>query len=135
MSKRTIAALLLVAWAAAMPAPARAWVAAGGYRGGAAIAYHPPCCYNRGAVAGAAVAGAVVGAAAATTAAAAYASEPVYYSAPDAYAPAEGTVVASLPEGCGGTMSINGVSYVSCGGVFYTPFYSGGALMYRAATP
>jgi hypothetical protein len=59
----------------------------------------------------------------------------VYYAAPVSYAPAVGTVVAALPPtGCS-SMSVNGVSYMNCAGVFYMPFYSGGALMYQVAQP
>jgi hypothetical protein len=32
-------------------------------------------------------------------------------------------------------MSIGGISYMNCAGVFYMPFYSGGALMYQVANP
>ncbi len=139
MNRRTIATLLAVACAAAMPAPARAWVAAGGYRGGVAVGYHPPCCYHPGysgaAVAGAAIGGAMVGAAVASAAAApVYTAAPVYYAAPVAYAPAVGTVVSSIPGGCS-SMSVGGISYMNCAGVFYMPFYSGGALMYQVAQP
>jgi len=131
MTRKTLATLLAAALLAALPAPAGAWVAAGGYRGGVAVGYHPPCCYHGAAVAGAAVAGAAVGAAAAS---AAYAAAPVYYAAPVAYAPPVGTVVASLPGGCS-SMSVNGISYMNCAGIFYMPFYSGGALMYQVANP
>jgi hypothetical protein len=131
MTRKTLATLLAAALLAALPAPAGAWVAAGGYRGGVAIGYRPPCCYHGAAVAGAAVAGAAVGAAAAS---AAYAAAPVYYAAPVAYAPPVGTVVASLPGGCS-SMSVNGISYMNCAGIFYMPFYSGGALMYQVANP
>ena len=135
MNKRTVATLLAVALIAMMPAPAGAWVAAGGYRGGVAVAYHPPCCYHPGysgaAVAGAAIGGAMVGAAVAS---AAYAPAPVYYAAPVTYAPAVGTVVASIPPDCS-SMSVGGVSYMNCAGIFYMPFYSGGALMYQVAQP
>jgi hypothetical protein len=131
MRKLTAAAALLAVFASLSPAPALGWVAAGGWHGGVAVGYHPPCCYGGAAVAGAAVAGAMVGAAAAS---AAYASAPVYYAAPVAYAPPVGTVVASLPPGCS-SMSVNGRSYMSCGGVWYMPFYSGGALMYQVTTP
>ena len=141
MKKTTITALLVLALLASTPA--RAWVAAGGYHGGAvAVGYHPPCCYHAGysgaAVAGAAVAGAMVGAAVASAAAPApvyYAAPaPVYYAAPTTYAPAVGTVVASLPGACS-SISINGVSYMNCSGIFYMPFYSSGALMYQVANP
>lgn len=144
MKKRTVATLLAAALIATMPAPARAWVAAGGYHGGVAVGYHPPCCYHAGysgaAVAGAAVAGVMVGAAVASAAQPApapvyYAAPaPVYYAAPVSYAPAVGTVVAGLPPGCS-SMSISGVSYMNCAGVFYMPFYSGGALMYQVTNP
>jgi hypothetical protein len=59
---------------------------------------------------------------------------PVYYAAPVTYTPAVGTVVASLPGACS-SISINGVSYMNCSGVFYLPFYSSGALMYQVANP
>ena len=36
--------------------------------------------------------------------------------------------------GCG-SMSVNGINYMNCAGVFYMPFYSGGALMYQVTTP
>ncbi len=136
MTTRALVTLLAAGLLAVLPAPAGAWVAAGGYRGGAvAVGYRPPCCYSGAAVAGAAVAGAMVGAAAASAASAAYAPAPVYYAAPVTYAPAVGTVVASLPPtGCS-SMSVNGISYMNCGGVFYMPFYSGGALMYQVANP
>jgi hypothetical protein len=126
-------AALLLAFA---PSSAYAWVAVGGYHGGVAVGYRPPCCYSGAAVAGAAVAGAMVGAAVATAAQPAYypAPAPVYYAAPVSYAPAVGTIVASLPDGCS-SMSVNGRSYMNCGGVFYMPFYSGGALMYQVTTP
>jgi hypothetical protein len=133
MKTKKIAALFtLVLVTAAMPA--RAWVAVGGYRGGVAVGYRPPCCYGGAAVAGAAVAGAMVGAAVATSAAPVYTAAPVYYAAPVAYAPPIGTVVASIPPNCS-SMSVNGVSYMNCSGIFYMPFYSGGALMYRVSQP
>ncbi len=140
--KKNLATLLAAALLATLPAPAHAWVAAGGYHGGVAVGYHPPCCYHGGysgaAVAGAAIGGAMVGAAVATAAQPApvyYAAPaPVYYAAPVTYAPAVGTVVASLPGACS-SISINGVSYLNCSGVFYLPFYSGGALMYQVANP
>ena len=140
MKKRTVATLLAAAVLATLPAPASAWVAAGGYHGRVAVGYHPPCCYHSGAsVAGAAVAGVVVGAAIASAAKPAPAPvyvmpAPIYYAPPVAYAPAVGTVVVSLPGGCG-SMPINGISYMNCAGVFYMPFYSGGALMYQVAIP
>lgn len=134
MTRKTLATLLAAALLAVLPSPAGAWVAAGGYRGGVAVAYHPPCCYGGAAVAGAAVAGAMVGAAATSAAYASYAAAPVYYAAPVAYAPPVGTVVASLPGGCS-SMSVNGISYMNCAGIFYMPFYSGGALMYQVANP
>ncbi len=142
MTNRALATLLAAALLAAMPSPARAWVAAGGYHGAVAVGYHPPCCYHAGysgaAVAGAAVAGAMVGAAATSAAYASapvYTAAPVYYAAPVSYAPAVGTVVAALPAtGCS-SMSVNGISYMNCAGVFYMPFYSGGALMYQVAQP
>ena len=142
MRKRTVATLLAAALLAMMPVPASAWVAAGGYHGAVAVGYHPPCCYHGGysgaAVAGAAIGGAMVGAAVASAAAApvyySTAPAPVYYAAPVTYAPAVGTVVASIPGGCS-SMSVNGVSYMNCAGVFYMPFYSGGALMYQVANP
>jgi len=132
--KKIIAAAALLSVAVSLsPSPALGWVAAGGYHGAVAVGYRPPCCYGGAAVAGAAVAGAAVGAAVASTAYAAAAS-PVYYAAPVAYAPAVGTVVASLPPGCS-SMSVNGTSYMNCGGVWYLPFYSGGALMYQVTNP
>ena len=142
MNKRTLAALLTAALLASVPTPALAWVAAGGYHGGVAVGYHPPCCYHGGysgaAVAGAAIGGAMVGAAVATAAKPApvyYAAPaPVYYAAPVTYAPAVGTVVTMLPGACS-SMSVNGISYMNCAGVFYMPFYSGGALMYQVANP
>lgn len=142
MKKTTVATLLAAALLAMMPSPARAWVAAGGYHGGVAVGYHPPCCYHGysgAAVAGAAIGGAMIGAAVASShpapAPVYYAAPaPVYYAAPVAYAPAVGTVVAALPPGCS-SMSINGISYMNCAGVFYMPFYSGGALMYQVANP
>jgi hypothetical protein len=140
MKKTTVATLLAAALLAMVASPARAWVAAGGYHGGYAVGYHPPCCYHGGysgaAVAGAAIGGAMVGAAVASAAQPApvyYAAPaPVYYAAPVAYAPPVGTVVASLPGACS-SISINGVSYMNCAGIFYMPFYSGGALMYQVA--
>jgi hypothetical protein len=141
MKKRTLATLLSAALLAAMPSPARAWVAAGGYHGGVAVGYHPPCCYHGGysgaAVAGAAIGGAMIGAAVASSAKPTtvyVAPAPVYYAAPVAYAPAVGTVVVGLPGACS-SISIGGVSYMNCAGVFYMPFYSGGALMYQVAQP
>jgi hypothetical protein len=141
MKNKTIAALLAAALFALMPTPAHAWVAAGGYHGAVAVGYHPPCCYHAGysgaAVAGAAIGGMMVGAAVASAAkpAPVYVAAPVYYAAPVSYAPAVGTVVAGLPPtGCS-SMSISGVSYMNCAGVFYMPFYSGGALMYQVAQP
>jgi len=139
MNRKTVAAFLSAALIASVATPARAWVAAGGWHGGVAVGYHPPCCYGGAAVAGAAIGGAMVGAAVASTAyrpAPVYyaAPAPVYYAAPVMYAPPIGTVVASLPPGCS-SMSINGVSYMNCAGVFYMPFYSGGALMYQVTTP
>ena len=133
MKRLTAAAALLAVVVSLSPTPAFGWVAVGGYHGAVAVGYRPPCCYSGAAVAGAAVAGAAVGAAVASTAYAASAA-PVYYAAPVSYAPAVGTVVASLPPGCS-SMSVNGVSYMNCAGVFYLPFYSGGALMYQVTTP
>jgi hypothetical protein len=139
MKKRALATLIAVTLLVTFPAPGRAWVAAGGYHGRVAVGYHPPCCYHAGysgaAVAGAAVAGAMVGAAVASSAKPVYvAPAPVYYAAPVAYAPAVGTVVVALPPGCS-SMSINGITYMNCAGVFYLPFYSGGALMYQVTNP
>ncbi len=139
MKTRILATLLAAAVFVSLSSPAQAWVAAGGYRGGVAVAYHPPCCYHGysgAAVAGAAVAGAMVGAAAASAAQPVYvAPAPVYYAAPVAYAPAVGTVVSALPPvGCS-SVSVNGVSYMNCAGTFYMPFYSGGALMYQVTNP
>jgi hypothetical protein len=140
MKTRTVATLLAAALLAGIASPARAWVAAGGYHGGVvAVGYHPPCCYHGysgAAVAGAAIGGAMVGAAVASAAQPVYvAPAPVYYAAPVAYAPAVGTVVSALPPtGCS-SMSVNGISYMNCAGVFYMPFYSGGALMYQVAQP
>ena len=132
--KKVIAAVALLAVAVSIsPAPALGWVAVGGYHGAVAVGYRPPCCYGGAAVAGAAIAGAAVGAAVASSAYAA-AAQPVYYAAPVAYAPPVGTVVAALPPGCA-SMSVNGTSYMNCGGVWYLPFYSGGALMYQVTTP
>jgi len=135
MKTRALAAFLAAAVFLSISSPAAAWVAVGGYRGGVAVGYHPPCCYG-GAVAGAAVAGAMVGAAVATAAQPVYyAPAPGYYAAPVAYAPAVGTVVTTLPPvGCS-SMSVNGRSYMNCAGTFYMPFYSGGALMYQVAVP
>jgi len=133
MKKLTALAALLAVAVSLSPSPAFGWVAVGGYHGAVAVGYRPPCCYGGAAVAGAAVAGAAVGAAVASTAYAA-AAQPVYYAAPVAYTPAVGTVVASLPPGCS-SMSVNGTSYMNCGGVWYLPFYSGGALMYQVTTP
>jgi hypothetical protein len=140
MKKRAVATLLAAGLLATTPAPASAWVAAGGYHGRVAVGYRPPCCYSSGpSVAGAVVAGAIVGAAVASAAKPApapvyVAPAPVYYAAPVTYAPAVGTVVASLPGGCGST-PINGISYMNCGGTYYMPFYSGGALMYQVTIP
>ena len=139
MNRKTVAALLSAVLLASVATPARAWVAAGGWHGGVAVGYRPPCCWGGAAVAGAAIGGAMVGAAVASTAYAPapvyYASPaPVYYAAPTTYAPAVGTVVASLPPGCS-SVSVNGVSYMNCGGTFYMPFYSSGALMYQVTTP
>jgi hypothetical protein len=138
MNRKTVAALLSATLLASVATPARAWVAAGGYHGAVAVGYRPPCCYGGAAVAGAAVAGAMVGAAVASAAQPApvyYAAPaPVYYAAPVTYAPPVGTVVAALPNGCS-SMSIGGVSYMNCAGVFYMPFYSGGALMYQVTNP
>ncbi len=137
MKNRALTTLIAVAFLATIPIPVRAWVAAGGYhRGVVAVGYHPPCCYSGAAVAGAAIGGAMVGAAVASAAQPVYvAPAPVYYAAPVAYAPAVGTVVSALPPtGCS-SLSINGISYMNCAGVFYMPFYSGGALMYQVAQP
>jgi hypothetical protein len=138
MKRRMTAALLSTALLASVATPARAWVAVGGYRGAVAVGYHPPCCYGGAAIAGAAIGGAMVGAAVASAAQPApvyYANPaPVYYAAPTTYAPPVGTVVAALPNGCS-SMSINGTSYMNCAGVFYMPFYSGGALMYQVTNP
>ena len=137
MRNRIVGMLLAAATLAAVPsAPAGAWVAAyGGYRGGVAVA-RPPCCYHAGysgaTVAGAAVAGAVVGAA--VTSAARPAPAPVYVAPPVAYVPPMGTVVYTLPGGCG-SVFINGISYMQCGGAYYQPFYSGGTLVYQVAVP
>jgi hypothetical protein len=135
MKNKAVATFLAAALLAT--APARAWVAAGGYHGAVAVGYHPPCCYHAGysgaAVAGAAVAGVMVGAAVAS--AAKPAPAPVYYAAPVAYAPAVGTVVVALPPtGCA-SVAVNGVSYMSCTGVYYQPYYSGGTLMYQVVVP
>jgi hypothetical protein len=139
MKRLTAVAALLAVAISICPSPALGWVAAGGYHGAVAVGYRPPCCYGGAAVAGAAVAGAMVGAAAASTAYAAaaqpvYYPAPVYYAAPVTYAPPVGTVVAALPPGCS-SMSVNGVSYMNCAGIWYLPFYSGGALMYQVTTP
>jgi hypothetical protein len=142
MKTKSLTALVAIVLLATMTQPARAWVAAGGYHGGCAVAYHPPCCYSSGAsVAGAAVAGMVVGAAIASSAKPpppppppVYVPVPVYYAAPVAYAPAVGTVVASLPGACT-SINISGVSYMNCAGVFYLPYYSGGALLYQVVNP
>ncbi len=138
MKKLTTTAAIFALALSILPTPAFGWVAAGGYHGGVAVGYRPPCCYSGAAVAGAAVAGAMVGAAVATSVQPApvyYANPaPVYYAAPVTYAPPVGTVVASLPNGCS-SMSVNGVSYMNCAGVFYLPFYSSGALMYQVTTP
>jgi hypothetical protein len=140
MKNRTLATLLAATLLASLPSPAHAWVAAGGYHGGVAVGYHPPCCYSGAAVAGAAIGGAMVGAAVASAAHPApapvyYAPAPVYYAAPVTYAPAVGTVVSALPPvGCS-SMSVSGVSYMNCAGTFYMPFYSGGALMYQVTNP
>ena len=132
--KKIIAAAVLLSVAVSLsPSPALGWVAAGGYHGAVAVGYRPPCCYGGAAIAGAAVAGAAVGAAVASSTYAA-AAAPVYYAAPVSYAPAVGTVVAALPPGCS-SMSVNGTSYMNCGGVWYLPFYSGGALMYQVTNP
>ena len=133
MRKLIAAAVLLTVAVSLSPEPALGWVAAGGYHGAVAVGYRPPCCYGGAAVAGAAIAGAAVGAAVASTAYAASAA-PVYYAAPVTYAPAVGTVVAALPPGCS-SMSVNGTSYMNCAGVWYLPFYSGGALMYQVTNP
>jgi hypothetical protein len=138
---RTLVTLLAAALLVAVPTPARAWVAVGGYHGAVAVGYHPPCCYHAysgAAVAGAAMAGAMVGAAAASAAQPApvyVAPAPVYYAAPVAYTPAVGTVVAALPPAGCSSISVNGVGYMNCAGVFYMPFYSGGALMYQVTVP
>ena len=118
MKKLITATALLAVAVSISPAPAFGWVAVGGYRGGVAVGYRPPCCYGGAAVASSAYA----------------AAQPVYYAAPVAYAPPVGTVVAALPPGCS-SMSVNGTSYMNCGGVWYLPFYSGGALMYQVSTP
>jgi hypothetical protein len=131
MKRLTAVAALLAVAISICPSPALGWVAAGGYHGAVAVGYRPPCCYGGAAVAGAAVAGAMVGAAAASSM---YAAQPVYYAAPVAYAPPVGTVVAALPPGCS-SMSVNGRSYMNCAGIWYLPFYSGGALMYQVTTP
>ncbi len=138
MKNKINATMLAAVLIATFPAPSRAWVAAGGYRGGAVrVGYHPPCCYG-GAVAGAAVAGAMVGAAATSAAYAAaapayYAPDPTYYGGGATYGPAVGTVVSTLPPtGCS-SMSVNGIEYMNCSGITYRPFYSGGALMYQVA--
>lgn len=143
MKNKNLAMLVAAALLATLPSPALAWVAAGGYHGGVAVGYHPPCCYGGGysgaAVAGAAVAGAMVGAAVVASSQAVYAAPvyaaPVYYAAPDYYAPV-GTVVASLPGTCS-TIFINGVSYMYCAstGAYYVPYYSGGALLYQVSSP
>jgi len=139
MIKRTVVTLLAAALLAAVPVPAFAWVAAyGGHRGGVAVGVHPGCCYG-----GATVAGAAVALAAYAPPAAVYvAPAPVYVAPVPVYAaPAPvavlpvGTVVYSLPDGCAGDIQIGEVSYTLCGGDYYQPFYSGGALMYRVAVP
>jgi hypothetical protein len=134
MKNSILAKLLAAALLLGLAAPAGAWVAAyGGYHGGVAVAYRPPCCYGGAAVAGAVVAGAMVGAAVASSAQPVYA--PVYAApVPVTYAPAVGSVVYAVPGGCASVL-INGTSYLSCGGVLYRPFYSGGALVYQVAAP
>jgi hypothetical protein len=141
MKNKTLATFVAAAFLATAPSPALAWVAAGGYHGGVAVGYHPPCCYGGAAVAGAAVAGAMVGAAVVASSQPVYAAPvyaapaPVYYAAPDYYAPV-GTVVASLPGTCS-TIFINGVTYMYCAstGAYYVPYYSGGSLLYQVSSP
>ena len=86
-------------------------------------------------------AGKASGAAAATAAtapAAAPAPAPTPAPAPAAQpvvgAPAIGTIVAVLPDGCS-TITMSGVQYNNCGGVYYRSAFQGNNLVYVVSQP
>jgi hypothetical protein len=45
-----------------------------------------------------------------------------------------GTAVAALPGGCT-SLTVNGLTYYQCNGVYYQPQYSGGNLVYVVTAP
>jgi len=45
-----------------------------------------------------------------------------------------GTVVTTLPSGCK-TLTVNGISYHQCGGVYYRPEYRSGTVVYVVSVP
>ena len=81
--------------------------------------------YSAGAASGAAAA------TAATTAAPAPAPAP---AAQPAGAPAIGTIVTALPAGCT-AITMSGVQYNNCGGVYYRTAFQGSNLVYVVAQP
>ena len=82
--------------------------------------------YSAGAASGAAAATAVT-----TTAAPAPAPAP---AAQPAGAPAIGTIVTALPAGCT-AITMSGVQYNNCGGVYYRTAFQGSNLVYVVAQP
>jgi hypothetical protein len=90
---------------------------------------HGGCCYyqdnswNWGSFAAGAAAGAV------TTAAVASATRPTTVVA----VPAVGSVVTTLPGGCG-TVNMGGAMIYHCSSVYYRPYYQGTTLVYQVVT-
>ena len=78
-------------------------------------------------------AGAASGAAAATAVTAEPAPAPAPAAQP-AGAPAIGTIVTALPAGCT-AITMSGVQYNNCGGVYYRTAFQGSNLVYVVAQP
>ncbi len=76
---------------------------------------------------GGAVGAGVLGAAAGFAIGNAFAPRPPVVVA----APVMGTIVPVLPGACVMVPSVRGAIVYNCGGVFFQPFYQGGALMYQ----
>jgi hypothetical protein len=118
------------------------------YYGGYYPAYHPPTtvnyygsgCYGCGgwSTAGAAAAGVVVGAAegasvaAASQGAAASNAYSAGYAAGSAVKPqyAIGTIVTTLPDGCGNA-TVGSATYFLCGNTWFKPSYGANGVYYR----
>jgi hypothetical protein len=97
------------------------------------VNYHGGGCYNcyyhdNSWNWGSFAAGAAVGVA--TTAAVAAATRP---STVVVAAPAVGTVISTLPGGCGTVNTSNGIIY-GCNNVYYRPYYQGTSLVYQVVT-